>query len=605
VFTQAKAYGTAINAWYDQLQKNNKIGVADVYRFQFTDDSIANAKFTTALTNTPKDSPMSASQVSMARANQTGSAQNIYDATKALFRIQSGTTIEKLLEYVIRSSDYIEEQLIVPEDPSYAAKKAELANVPLKWFKIVPTIRLLGFDSVRNIYAREITYCIQPYTIYNLWLPIGPQGTVKYPVKSYNYMYTGANDDVLDLDMTFNALYYNQVTAYRDNLTTVNPTAEQATTDTETSNSPNYTSATSPYGTTGTSGTIGPNFNNTIQPIVQKPVVQNSKAAATGLNTTPKQVASLDLADSLMTASKADMLNLKLKIIGDPDYIKQDDVFYNPPLPGTNIATVPNKDPRLLPSNGSLVFDSGPLYVEVNFKIPTDIDESTGLMKFDTNYQRSVFSGLYKVLVVTSDFRDGKFTQELELVREPRQDGKIQSTNRQPLTPQAQVGVPPPAPTPSILIGGGSPAPSDAAQADTGNQVPGQAAVTETASIGPDYSGGYAGEPTEEAGGGYMPGQQDLMAVNDTAPSTTINDNTQPQAQVPETPQQANNSYPETTNNTRANQTLPDPIFAGGTITYDASGKAVTATAPDGSTSPIDALGNVTKPRYGDSFTPP
>ena len=520
-YTSVNSYGTAINSWFTQLQKNNKIGVADVYRFQFVGDEISTASFNTALTNTPKDAPMSSDQISMAKSNQKGSSQGIYDPTKAIFQVQSGTTIEKLLEYVIRSSDYIEKQLIVPEDPTYAAKKAELANKPLKWFKIVPTIRMLGFDNIRNIYAREITYSIQTYTIYNLWSTVGPQGTTKNPVKVYNYMYTGLNDDVLDLDMQFNALYYNQVTAYRDNQSTIAPTAQQAQTDTETANAPNYT---------GPNGEIGPNFKNTLQPVVQKPVVQNSKAAATGGSTTPKQVASLDLSDSLMTGSKADMLNLKLKIIGDPDYIKQDDCFYNPPLPGTNIATVPSKDPRLLPGNGSLVMDAGPVYVEVNFKVPVDIDESTGFMKYDNGYHQSIFSGLYKVLVVTSMFQGGQFTQELELVREPRQDTATTSTNRQPLTPQAHVGIQPPAPIPSILVSGGAPAPSDASQADanSGNQVPGQQATTASPTVGPDYSGGYYGDQVEEGGGGYMPGQQDLMALNNTAPSETITEQDAP-----------------------------------------------------------------------------
>jgi hypothetical protein len=231
------------------------------------------------------------------------------------------------------------------------------------------------------------------------------------------------------------------------------------------------------------------------------------------------------------------MINVTLKVLGDPDYIKQDEVFGGT-LADLNIATVPSADPRLLPGNGSLTMDAGALYVQVLFRTPIDIDESTGFMKFDSNYQHSVFSGLYMVNRVHSSFRDGKFTQELYLIRQPRQTAfdyvngqNNKSTNRQPMTPQAQVGIQPPAPVPSLLVSGGGAPPSAASQADLGNQVPGQAAVTannDTATVGPNFSGGYYGDQVDASGGGYDPTQQDLMAVNDSAPSATITEQTAP-----------------------------------------------------------------------------
>ena len=50
---------------------------------------------------------------------------------------------------MIRNSDYIQNQLIIPEDPDYDQKRKELAEEPLNWFKIVPTIRLREFDNIR------------------------------------------------------------------------------------------------------------------------------------------------------------------------------------------------------------------------------------------------------------------------------------------------------------------------------------------------------------------------------------------------------------------------------------------------------------------------
>ena len=526
VYTTVKSYGSAINDWYRALKESNKISSNDIYKFAFLpdpdtgEDMIGSAQFIQKNLATPKESPMKNNQniidqVTMRRSDTGNTNTGIHDITKVIFQIQYGTTIEKLLEYVIRNSDYIQRQLIVPEDPDYVKQKEALKNKPLNWFKIVPVVRLLDFDNIRKIWTREITYTVQPYKIYNIRSDVGPQGVQMYPVKYYNYIYTGKNDDVFDFDITFNALYYNQVTAYRDSLSDINPSGDSYNQNYLYQNSPNYSGGEPPKGID----------YNAVMPLVVKPVVQNSKAQATGGATTAKEVASVDLADSLMTNSQADMLNLKIKILGDPDYIKQDDVFYRPPIEGPNIATKPTGDPRLLPNNGSLVMDGGALYVQVLFRTPTDLDESTGLMKFDTNYKHSVFSGLYQVLTVTSHFNDGQFTQELDLIRMPRQSAfdyvdTNQNNNsgaRDESGQQKQPGITPPNPTPvpsQSVGGGGAPAsPADLADTDTDQTPGGNQPVSQIQNATP---------PVENQS------QAELRNVNNTAPTQVIDANTRP-----------------------------------------------------------------------------
>ena len=443
----------------------------------------------------------------------------LYDPTKTIFQIQSGTTIEKLIEYVVRNSKYIQDQLVLPEDypndpEGYKKAKAANDNKPLKWFKIVPTVRLLDFDPAQKVWAREITYHVQKYLMYNIRADVGPQGVQLYPVKTYNYIYTGKNDDVFDFDIQFNALYYNQVTAYRDSLTDITPTASQASTDYQSQNAPNY-SGQDPSKTTE---------YNAVMPLVMRPVVQNSKATATGGATTAREVASVDLADSLMTNSDADMLNLKLRILGDPDYIKQDEVFYGPPLEGVNLAVVPNTDPRLLPNNSSLNMDDGQVYVQVLFRTPTDIDENTGLMKFDSKYQHSVFSGLYAVVQVTSTFHAGQFTQELDLVRMPRQSAFDYTTKGQNKSDQrAESTLPTPAvdtPVAKVVEGGGADkSPAAAADGTADNQQAGQDTP---------IAKEQANEPPVAD-----QNSKDLADVIANAQSADINSITEPQAIVP------------------------------------------------------------------------
>ena len=526
-YTTVKSYGSAVNDWYRALKESNKTSSNDVYKFAFLpdpdtgEDMIGSAQFIQKNLATPKESPMknnqnTIDQVTMARSDLGDTQTGIHDISKALFQIQYGTTIEKLLEYIIRNSDYIQRQLIVPEDPDYDRQKEAFKNKPLSWFKIVPIIRLLEFDNIKKLWSREITYTVQPYKIYNVRIDVGPQGVMVSPVKNYNYIYTGKNDDVFDFDINFNALYYNQVTAYRDNLADLNPSASSYTTNYQTQNAPNYSGGDPPKSID----------YNAVMPMVMKPIVQNSKAQATGGANTAKEIASVDLTDSLMTNSQADMLSIKLKILGDPDYIKQDDIFYRPKIEGQETSAKPSGDPRLLPNNGSLVMDGGGIYTQLLFRTPTDIDETTGLMKFDPNYKHSVFSGLYQVIKVVSHFSGGQFTQDLEMIRLPRQTAfdyvsnnqNNKSSNRDESSQQISPGLSPPnpIPTPSTLIsGGGAPAsPADLADTAT-DQRPG------------------SNQPAAEAANSEPPpAQADLRSplakVRDTAPTQTIDVNTRP-----------------------------------------------------------------------------
>jgi peptidoglycan LD-endopeptidase CwlK len=516
--------GTAINAYYKGLKDAGKIKIADVYRFEFLSDPdtgqdiIGTATFVEEKRNTPKETPMKKNEkpkdaVSM-RLSDVGGNQNIYDTTRAIFSINYGTTIEKLLEYVIRNSSYIHDQLVIPDGSSqenYQARREEMKDKPMKWFRIIPKVRLLGFDDIRKIWAKEITYTVKPYKLYNVRNDLAPQGIVVSPVKNYNYIFTGKNDDVINLDINFNALYYSQQTAVRNNMAATAPTGDSLTTNYEYQNAPNYTGGEPPKGI---------NYN-AVMPLTMKPVVQNSKAVATGNPTTAKEVAAVDVADSLMSSSQADMIGVKLKIIGDPDFIKQDDIFYQgDQIIQASSSTSMAIDPRLLPNGGSLSMDNGGVYVQILFKVPRDIDDATGFMKYDAGQRNSVFSGLYHVISVVSNFSQGKFTQELELVRLPRQvafdyiSGNNNTSNARPSTSTTPgvLGVNlEPTPTASTTVAGGDPPPSSADAADS--------AIDQTA--GQDQPAAQTNNATPPA---ESQEQKDLKAVKDTAPTVAISE---------------------------------------------------------------------------------
>jgi hypothetical protein len=410
-----KSYGSAINAWQSYLEQLNKITSADRYYFEFPtvtlgnqSISVGNGNFILSDKLGAKNTPMVDVTDTAAHRKGTGLGIEILaiDYKTKIFSINTGTSIEQVLNYVIRNSSYILDQMIVPEEftspEAYVAKRKEYEKKPLLWYKIIPTIKLNKFDKIRKQWARDITYVVVPYEVYNTKSSTAPQGQWNDPLKVYDYIYTGKNVDILDFDIQFNALYYTAVTAYRGNFSAIK--GMSAAEEQKVANPETYDGI--------------PNPANAIMPIKEKPQTFDSKARATGGSNTVTSAAAVDTEQSLYSSAGGDMLQAELKIIGDPMYIKQDDVFYSPVSDAINKSS---GDPRLI-ADGSLRMDSREVYIQITYRTPSDIDESTGEMKFDSTFLQSLFSGMYKVLTVNSTFSGGQFVQTLSTVRLHRQE---------------------------------------------------------------------------------------------------------------------------------------------------------------------------------------
>jgi hypothetical protein len=143
-----------------------------------------------------------------------------------------------------------------------------------------------------------------------------------------------------------------------------------------------------------------------------------------------------------MIPAKGDMITVDLKILGDPHFIKQDDLFYY------QTAKTYNQQFISADAGSSLYMDGSELYIFLNFESPVDYDESIGLALKTDKYRYSEFSGVYKVITVENVFQKGMFTQVLNLVKLfYDQDGKeipsiyqrIDSIAQSQLTPTARI----------------------------------------------------------------------------------------------------------------------------------------------------------------------
>lgn len=339
-------------------------------------------------------------------ANSNAPSANVVDFGNSMFHLNAGTKIMQIIDMVMMNSQYILKQLQTPElkSKSLAEQQAAIQSAgalaealnakEVQWYKVIPEVHLDEFDHSRNVWGKTITYNIQTYTYHNNRHPDMPKTPPPPAVKNYQYLYTGQNTEVLGFDIEYNALYYTALQANRGNTTDL--------TDTK-------------AGSEGDTGKTSPNPTQTAAP--EKIEFKGGNASAsTGLGWARAEVqAAHNVMQSFYSEAGGDMIALKLQIIGDPQFIKQDDIYYSPGA----IKKLNLRDEVFV--NGSLATDNGELYCTITFNTPVDIDETTGLLRKDSKYYVSYFSGYYRVLTVDSEFRGGKFVQTLELIRYPNQ----------------------------------------------------------------------------------------------------------------------------------------------------------------------------------------
>jgi len=273
------------------------------------------------------------------------------------------------------------------------------------WFKVVTNVETdtARFDSILGMHPKKITYTIIPYAVHvmNFTLP----GLSASPLwgktvkKRYNYIYTGANNDILDLKINYKFGYFQAAL--------VDGTGADATTKKQVKDLSlqelvqTYRS----YVKDQPEGTL---------PLRRYPSYSKSADPSSGAGASKTQV---DEFYEYLTSPMGDMVNVQMTILGDPAFIGQDFA-----LPYENKSSNTSSDFSSFSGKawdkdlGCFNSDQAEPFVTLDFRFPTDIDEKRSVMNFK-NLENIVFSGLYKVVSVDSIFDGGKFTQVLDLVR--------------------------------------------------------------------------------------------------------------------------------------------------------------------------------------------
>lgn len=288
------------------------------------------------------------------------------------------------------------------------------------WFKIVTNVEtnISDFDERTGMHPKIITFTVVPYAVHvmNFTLP----GLSASPLwgktvkKRYHYIYTGENNDILDLKINYKFGYFQAAL--------VDGTGADGSPKRDVKDL-SWQELYLRY------GSLVKDQPEPLLPLRRYPSYTKTVDPSSGKTASTTQV---DEFYEYLTAPMGDMVNVQMTIAGDPAFIGQDFALPNEAkTSATNSAQQVTSsfdgkawDEKL----GCFNYDQAEPFVTLDFRFPTDIDEKKSVMNF-ANLENITFSGLYKVVQVESIFDTGKFTQVLDLVRYNNQGKKITPVN--------------------------------------------------------------------------------------------------------------------------------------------------------------------------------
>lgn len=304
------------------------------------------------------------------------------DPTMGVFNVGKGNIIKDVIKNVVLSSQYYNEKM-TPDNPNDTSKPAEL-------IKVIPVIEIMKdkFDPMRNEFAKRITFKVFNTLHFGEIFPYvgnAPVSDWGYS-KIYNWLFTGKNEDVIDVDLTFQYIYFAKMqTNIRDhNVHQLGqPSVSSRTPATQTPS--NLVLATRAGEVSNTGGNMAQRYINATM--------------------------AAEWFDSKMMGNTGDNVTVDMRIIGDPDWIPQDGS-----IRGGAISVGEN----LYDRHGSIATDVGGVYVKLQLRTPRDYNPKTGLMDLRTD--QNVVEGVYNVIEIENNFEDGRFTQTLRMNKAPNQE---------------------------------------------------------------------------------------------------------------------------------------------------------------------------------------
>lgn len=327
-------------------------------------------------------------------------AKNVISPDQRVFSFGSTTKVTRIIEEVILTSQWA--QTIKERAPDDMGM--------IDWFRIVSEVFIrpgAQQEQLNGESAKTYHYKIVPYRVHTSHFQKPTDPGLNYnrlkdaAVKEYNYIYTGESTDILNFDIQINAAFFTAVIEGQNNLSYktggLQMKAVQERDGQLTINEP-----TSAISTTGQ--------------MLQVEKVRTSSQGGGGAGIDNNKIAIARLFHDIIINSNVDLVSLEMEILGDPYFIFDS---------GMGNYTARDIGPNET-ENGDIEYQRGEVDILVNFRTPVDYNEESGTMDFpEDTVPVDAFSGLYRVTTLSNQFKGGKFTQRLTLLRRRNQESDI------------------------------------------------------------------------------------------------------------------------------------------------------------------------------------
>lgn len=387
----------AMNEFQRSQVDRGIIQIADEYSIEFKSDvpGVSASKIADAtlkpIGQVKDDKKMTAGGQQAEQDTQSLNQEtNTVDSVSQSMSITAGQNITQVIELVIRNSSYIQDQqLIIVNTDGTWTPNPNSRNKPVSWYIINMFATQKDMDPLRGDYAYKIKYVVQPFIPQNLISKYFPVSKFNGIHKKYPYWFTGQNVAVLDYKENLNGLYTLTVSG-SDPKNSADAGLKQ-----------NYASRLSDI--------VQYNQTDTIK-FQYSPRSNQPSAGQTGKKLEP----GANAADYLLSPST--LREVQVRIIGDPDWIQQGNLFKDIKQGENKVAARTG-----FGEDGSISFESTDVLFEMLWQRPEDYNIDTGLADpYSGGYsgnangaREAVQSKVYKATKVVSEFKGGKFEQSL------------------------------------------------------------------------------------------------------------------------------------------------------------------------------------------------
>jgi hypothetical protein len=332
-----------------------------------------------------------------------------YDPSKMAIPFSNGTNIHDCVASIVRDCQLIQTNL-------YKNKPEVDSNGMLDYFYVHIDVEYGDkYNEKLNRYPMIVKYFVIPFKIHANRLPdvkleksAPPQNfKMNYIKRTYNWIYTGQNRDIINFNLKLNTLFYHKM-PLRSGTGDPQPGGYNSKIAPSVFDADALGNRRTHHPEQKLASLLSPLFRYDIFPDVE---FFNNPQYAGVTNRPVGTNPYLNMARNFYNylQNTVDLVELELEIIGDPFFVIQGGVGGARPQP---LST----GELGITQTGEANHMVGEIYVIINFKVPNDIDPTTGLMNPSATNDNT-FSGVYRIVDVVSKFSGGSFTQQLKLLR--------------------------------------------------------------------------------------------------------------------------------------------------------------------------------------------